>query len=552
MNRKVIFITFILTAFLCVSSFAASVTHSVVSEYDGAAQKIRTTVSVSGDYGEESGYLKTSVAITDENKSGGDKIKALKQVNLNSGGVLDYSFDVQAPTGDYKITVKTEGTDSVYKEDISLIDYTDDSTVLNTLYNRTATPESLVSLLDNTSLKLVLDREIYSHLSEENKLLFADDFLYSIGLFTLSEYTEDFKNLSFEYGMRSNNAEIIKHILENYPEKTVVISSPVYNDYLGLTDKTAVYETIASMTFTNDAELLEAFEEGVGIAALKNAMNKSEITGILKKYNLYDVSNPEYTVYESSVTSHIYTNRAGVKATSDIEALADTGIAIAKALYQQNTTKPLGGGGGGGGGSYSSNVEVSKDVVKEPEVDVDFNKNVEFTDVDESHWAYEAVSTLAINNIISGKGDGNYYPSASITRAEFIKIVSVAFGYDFVTSEKFFDDVSETDWFYPYVSAACKNKIVAGTGKGFNPHSQITRQDAFVILSRALKSEAASNVEFSDKESISDYAISHINALYEEGIIKGYEDNSIKPLNNISRAEAAQLIFNVIQKGTEG
>lgn len=544
MKRKTILLTSALTAFSCISSLASGVTHSVISEYDSAKQRIATMVTVSGEYGAESAYYKTSVAITDETKETADKIKALKQINLNNEGNLDYSFEVSAKTGDYSLTVKTEGEDEVYKESISLVNYKDDSVILNGLYNNTLNPAGLVALLDNENSELVLDRGIYRNLDSANKLLLADDYIDKIGLFTLEEYKGDFSDLSFEYGLRSKNEEIIKYIIENFPDKTPIKTSPYYQDYLVLSDKSDVYRILANVNLSNDAEVLSAFGEGVAIASLKNAENKSVITSILNKFGMFDTLDSRYVLYESAVTSHIYSNKERINYVSDVAPLVLEGILAAEYLYNQNQSFG-GGGGGGGGGSYSTSHEASKSETKNPEPDVDFEKPVTFSDVSENHWAFNAVKYLAERNVVSGKEADKFYPESSITRAEYIKIIAVAFGYDFVTTEKFFDDVTENDWYYPYVSAAYKEGIISGDGSKFRPNDKITRQDAFVILSRALKLESKSEAEFKDAESISQYAVSHINALYEKGIVKGYSDNSILPLSNISRAESARLIYNV-------
>lgn len=53
-----------------------------------------------------------------------------------------------------------------------------------------------------------------------------------------------------------------------------------------------------------------------------------------------------------------------------------------------------------------------------------------------------------------GYEDGSFRPENSITRAEFVKIASVAFEYVYEEkeddeSEFAVPDVSEADWFYP-------------------------------------------------------------------------------------------------------
>ena len=47
---------------------------------------------------------------------------------------------------------------------------------------------------------------------------------------------------------------------------------------------------------------------------------------------------------------------------------------------------------------------------------------------------------------------------------------------------------------------------------------------------------------FDDSEDIPDWAIDYVKIVVNEGYVKGYEDNTIRPNNNISRAEAATII----------
>ena len=53
-------------------------------------------------------------------------------------------------------------------------------------------------------------------------------------------------------------------------------------------------------------------------------------------------------------------------------------------------------------------------------------------------------------------------------------------------------------------------------------------------------------LNFTDNDNISGYAKESVLALSSSGIINGYEDGSFLPQANATRAEAAQLIFKVL------
>ena len=84
-----------------------------------------------------------------------------------------------------------------------------------------------------------------------------------------------------------------------------------------------------------------------------------------------------------------------------------------------------------------------------------------------------------------------------------------------------------------------------GTGK------YITREDMAVIAARILKrfnvNAVSTSTEFSDKEAISEYALGSINMLSGMQILNGFEDGSIRPKDNLTRAEAAKIICMVMK-----
>lgn len=77
----------------------------------------------------------------------------------------------------------------------------------------------------------------------------------------------------------------------------------------------------------------------------------------------------------------------------------------------------------------------------------------------------------------------------------------------------------------------------------FMPNKSITRAEFATLLTRALKLKENHNHGFSDVKS-SDWFSASVGAAKESGLIKGYPDNTFKPNNNISREEAAMIIYN--------
>ena len=197
-------------------------------------------------------------------------------------------------------------------------------------------------------------------------------------------------------------------------------------------------------------------------------------------------------------------------------------------------------GGGGGGGNFAVNLKPS--VVETPVK--------AFNDLDAVSWAEKEINYLAEKKIINGKAENKFYPKDNITRAEFVKILTLSMGInveDMVNDDTSFSDVNEWDWYYPYVVYCKKAGIVSGDDKNqFRPNDKITREDIAVIIYRAVfqkNEDVKYTPEFSDNSSISSYAYDAIGSLNHNGIVKGNQNNCFEAKNNSTRAEAAVMIY---------
>ena len=126
----------------------------------------------------------------------------------------------------------------------------------------------------------------------------------------------------------------------------------------------------------------------------------------------------------------------------------------------------------------------------------------------------------------------------------------------FVDSEKgweklTFSDVSENDWFFDCVSKVSSFGIIKGDGTSFNPINLIKREDAALIIYRILDfrgEKPLGHKPFADRNNISDYAKDAVYALGGAGIIQGSGDNMFMPKSFLTRAEAAQFIYNALYR----
>ncbi len=108
------------------------------------------------------------------------------------------------------------------------------------------------------------------------------------------------------------------------------------------------------------------------------------------------------------------------------------------------------------------------------------------------------------------------------------------------------------------VAWAIANGITTGsTSTTFAPNANVERQQVAVFFDRFLTSldielPAVNNlITFTDSNNISDYAKDSIKKLQQVGIMSGNADGSFNPKGNITRAQLAIMVDNVISIATE-
>ncbi len=175
-----------------------------------------------------------------------------------------------------------------------------------------------------------------------------------------------------------------------------------------------------------------------------------------------------------------------------------------------------------------------------------------------SHWAKDIISYMNSQGVVNGSvenGKKLYKPNDNVTRAEFAVMVSNFMGYVkehyMSTSLDAFEDKDAIpEWALGQVKAVYKNGIINGKENNsklyFEPNAYITRAEAVTIISRMLDGELRKNeLEYQDKTDIPDWSVDAFKTLNASGLISGYDDNTIKPKNNVTRAEAVTMFYNI-------
>ena len=154
----------------------------------------------------------------------------------------------------------------------------------------------------------------------------------------------------------------------------------------------------------------------------------------------------------------------------------------------------------------------------------------------DEHYAY-----------IIGYPDGTVRPNDNISREEiatiFYRLLTDEYRNEILSTTNDFEDVEEGRWSNKAISTMANGGYIQGYDGKFNPEDAITRAEFVTIAARFLETESEAEAEFKDVEG--HWAEEYIDATSQAAWINGYEDNTFKPDNNITRAEA-MAIFNRI------
>ena len=162
-------------------------------------------------------------------------------------------------------------------------------------------------------------------------------------------------------------------------------------------------------------------------------------------------------------------------------------------------------------------------------------------------WSTEALTKAVENGLLTGY-NGKLMPSESLTRAQMATIINRAFGAYVPGSLAGYVDVPVGKWYRDDMAKAVQMRTFRGDGLRMNPESPITREEAFIVMARAMKLEPSgvAPAGFTDLDLVSIWAKGEVYALINAGYIKG-SNGMINPKGSITRAEFAQLMHNMIK-----
>ena len=177
-----------------------------------------------------------------------------------------------------------------------------------------------------------------------------------------------------------------------------------------------------------------------------------------------------------------------------------------------------------------------------------------FDDVAFNAWYYDAVSYTVSNGIFKGMGNNRFAPDDAITRGMFLTLM----GRIYMENEEVFypgyTDVTEGEYYADAVNWAKANGILTFIeGDMFYPDKPISREELVTVLRGCIAYGKAdtgfeTSADFADIEEVSDWAKTAVSWAAEKNIVSGFEDKTFRPKDTASRAQVAQILFNLSKR----
>lgn len=225
----------------------------------------------------------------------------------------------------------------------------------------------------------------------------------------------------------------------------------------------------------------------------------------------YSNVTPNYYTEDNSIATVIDNQLVGVaggitkliavaepyNAVTEIEVIVNS-VNIKPETTTESTTSA---NRGNGGGNSSSKASAKAETTTEATTENTANSNADkFTDIS-NHWAREVINSIAGKNIVNGYADGTFKPDNSITRAEFLTMLyNTGLADTSVKGDVTFADVTGNEWYYDYISWGAENNLIVGyEDNTFRGNDVISRQEMAVVVSKFVK---LANIKFTDGEAI--------------------------------------------------
>lgn len=181
-----------------------------------------------------------------------------------------------------------------------------------------------------------------------------------------------------------------------------------------------------------------------------------------------------------------------------------------------------------------------------------------FKDLNPARWYYTAVKWVLNNGIMAGVTTTDFRTATPVTRGMAVTVLYAAADYPEYTNNSPFSDVSKLRYYYNAVGWAYENGIVEGIGDNkFAPEKTLTRQELVTMLKKFCEVmdmdindvDTGAQIGLDQKVdfgSISGWAKTAMEWAFKVGAIFGLTEDTIDPLDVVTRAQLAQIIYKIM------
>lgn len=470
------------------------------------------------------------------------------QGRTDENGEYSFEFDLPGESGLYTAQISLEGESAPVREEIFFVN-TEDFAAAAAKLNSCTSSEEVLEMIETDGVLLGFVSDDYDSL--ENKKGAAAVLLELIMQNPIDAEERDkgielFNKAVFTQALNEGQIGNLFLLPQEAGLENSIIKELYNQTFVTEALQTDMTNRLSGRNFTSYAEYQSAVPEAFVLATVKEPNGYNNIKTVLADLE------EETGISVSGLSDAVFSGLAG-KRFSDYAALLN-GI---NSLRSEGGSvgRPGGGNGGGSGGSFvggnSGNVNVVIENTDTSEMPQQLLPEI-FSDLSDVEWAKDAIISLAERGVINGVGGGLFLPNTFVTREEYVKMIIAAYDME-LGGECDFTDVLEDEWYYPYICTAVRYGLIKGMGDGsFGTGQPITRQDLAVISYAAAEEngKAWRSVEsevFDDDVLIADYAKEAVYALKNEGIVNGVGDGNFEPNRQATRAEAAKIIYALLE-----
>lgn len=192
--------------------------------------------------------------------------------------------------------------------------------------------------------------------------------------------------------------------------------------------------------------------------------------------------------------------------------------------------------------------ETTKEIQDEmPIVSRSGDRRAVFKDIT-NHPKRQYIEKLYEEEIINGMGDNRFAPDELITREEISKIIIQALEIKLVSEDIDINDWGKvSSWAEDYMVTMYSEGIIVGDGDNIRPRDFLTREEALLILHRAVADNEKSDIEltYSDLEEISSWSLESIKFLVESEVLD-MNEQKLNPDEFVTRGEISEWIVKAI------